>query len=226
MYRTIKTVALIALNVAIVIFTLLSLGVDIFHAVEEIFYDHQATIFTNSAFSRLTNKACLFAAILCLFSTPFYIIKLYKKDYEIPKMIYSLKYIATVLLILVFLMVMVVLFPAVWVSEGFKESIKVNFLGDCLFTHLLIPFTFVLSFLFLDEKCEFSKREEVAIYIILGTYVLLYIFFVYVFKTWEDFYFINMIISYVTIFGYAGIALLVLPIPYLLNKLVYKIKKK
>ena len=224
MSRAIKNALLLLFSAAIVIFVILGLGVDIFHAIEEIFYDHQATIFTNSAFSRLTNKACLFAGVLSLFSLPFYAIKLCKKDFEIPKMIYALKYVASLLLITVLLVVVVLFFPAVWIVDGFEESLRVNFYGDCLYTHVLIPILFVLSFVLLDENISFSKREGFAFYIVLGAYLAMYVLFVYVFRTWADFYAINTVVSYLTVFGLIGIIAVFAPVPFFLNKLMLKLK--
>ncbi len=224
MSKRIKALLSLLICIAIVVFTMVALGRDIFHAFEEIVYDHQATIWSDSGFSKLTNKVVLFCAVLSIFLIPFYTTKLIQEDFEIPTWVFRVKYVVCILNIFIFILVLLVFFPVVWISSGIEESIKVNFLGDCLFSHLLIPFLFVISYVFLDEKPTQSKKEIIATYIVLGIYILIYVLFVYIVQTWEDFYFLSEIVSKITIFGFIGVSIVVSLVPLGIHYLLKKVK--
>ena len=204
---------------------IVALSIDIFHAFEEIFYDHQATIFTNSAFSRLTNKVILFAGIISLCSIPFYICGLIDENYKMPSWLSFLRYITSILLVLVFVLVIFVLFPATWIIDGLEEAAKVNFLGDCLFTHLLIPIIYVVTYCLLDPPIMAKKTGLITTYIIIGAYIIIYTLFCFVLKTWEDFYFINEVINRINI-GIIGVFFVLAGLIYCINYLMFKIKRE
>ena len=191
MSRQLKNLFLCVCSFVVFVLAIIGLGRDIFHAFEEILYDHQATLITNSAFSRLTNKVVLFGALLSLFLIPFYILKVFDKEYKIPNVVCSLKFIESVLLLVVVLLVVFVFFPLSCVLEGFEHAFRSVFLGDCLYSHVLIPLIFLLSYFLFDERVELSKNMPIIIVVIVGFYVLIYVLFVFILKTWEDFYFIH-----------------------------------
>ena len=191
MSRQVKNALLCICSVAVVILAVIGLGRDIFHVFEEILYDHQATLITNSAFSRLTNKVVLFGAVLSLFLAPFYVLKIFDSKYKIPVIVYSMKFVESILLLAVVFLVVLVLFPLSCVLDGFEGAFKSVFLGDCLYSHVLIPSIFLISYFLFDEKEKLPNQLPVIVTVVLGVYVLIYIFFVFILKTWEDFYFIR-----------------------------------
>ena len=226
MSSKIKKVSLLVVSVAIILMLIIALGRDVFHAFEEIYYDKQATIFTNSAVSRLTNIVNIFCGVLSLFFVPIYIVSLLDRSFKIPSTFMSLRFICTVLLSLVFLLVIFIFFPITWVSQGFSTAVNEMFLGDCLYTHLLVPILYVTSYFFLDEKHKIGKAECIVIISVMFSYILLYTFFVFVFKTWEDFYYIKETIRYITIFGVLGVVVIALPLSYLFSIFLKNLNNK
>ena len=222
MSRKLKTSLLILVSVSVVILAIVGLGRDIFHAIEEIFYDHQATLLTNNAFSRLTNKINVFAAIFSLFLIPLYTRKLVEKDYEIPNFVYSIKFILTVLLIFLVILVVVVLWPMYCILEGFGKGSHEVFLGDCLYTHVLIPFLIIVSFFVLDDRQQLSGKEALIVTIILSVYTLEYALFVFILKTWFDFYFIKEAAEVVTFYAIIPTAILIIIGAYFGSKFLVK----
>jgi len=201
MSNKIKTSILLIVSLTIVVLTILALGSDTLHAFEDIFYDKVSNVFTRSALSKLTNILNLCIATISLFFVPVYIIKLVDKDYKINRIFYSLKFIASILLIVVIALVVFVFFPIVCVTENVKVAVDSMFLGDCLFTHIISPFLFIGSYFLLDEKTDLGKKEIIAVDVVIFIYVFVYSQFVFIFKTWEDFYFIKQVIKHATIFS-------------------------
>ena len=223
MSRTIRFSLLLIVSVSIVVFTIIGLGRDIFHAIEEITYDHQATVLTNSAFSRLTNKVALLAGSISLFLIPFYVTCLVDKNYKLSSVVYSLKFVCSFLLIVVMVLVVIVFFPLSCVLQGFEEGFHSVFLGDCLYSHVLIPLLFVLSFFMMDDRQKLSRKEPIVIASVLTAYVLVYVFFVFGLKTWEDFYFIKEAANTISYFAMAPFAILVIVGVYFLSGLLAKL---
>lgn len=210
----------------VVVLCIVGLGRDVFHAFEELFYDHQATLFSNNAMSKLTNQIILFTGALALFLIPFYFVGLFDENHRLTKVTYTLKFICAVLLILLILLVVCVLFPLTWATQGFEVAFRFNFLGDCLYSHVLIPIFFITSFFALDEKQELMKRTKIIVLVIFLVYIICYIFFVFVIKTWEDFYFINRAANIVSYFAIVPVVLIVLLGVYFGTKVLAKIASK
>ena len=226
MSRRIKSIIQIILMLTVVVLCIVGLGRDVFHAFEELFYDHEATLFSSNAVSKLTNQINLFAGSLSLFLIPFYFVALFDENHRLTKVTYTLKFICTVLLIFLILLVVCVLFPLTCATNGFEVGFRSNFLGDCLYSHVLIPILFITSFFALDEKQELMKRTQFIVLVIFLVYVISYIFFVYVFKTWEDFYFINEAAKVVSYFAIIPVVLIVLLGVYFGTKFLAKIASK
>ena len=226
MSRKLRALLLLLVSIAVVILGIIGLGRDIFHAIEEIFYDHQATLFTNNAFSRLTNKIIVFASIFSLFLIPVYLRKLFEKDYKIPHVVYSIKFVLTVLLIVLVILVICIFFPMYCVLEGFKKGFNEVFLGDCLYSHVIIPCLMITSFFVLDEKQKLTGKEALVATVILLVFTLEYVLFVFIIKTWFDFYFIKEAAKIVTYFAIAPLVLLVLVGVYFGSKFLAKILSK
>ena len=210
----------------IVILCIVGLGRQVFHAFEELLYDHQATLFSSNATSRLTNEIILFTGSLSLFQIPFYFAALIDENHRLTKVTYTLKFICTVLLIFLILLVVFVLFPLNWATEGFEVGFRSNFLGDCLFFHVLIPILFVTSYFVLDEKQELMKRTQLVVLVLFILYITIYIFFVFIFKTWEDFHFINEAAKIVSYFVIIPVIILVLIGVYFGTKFLAKTASK
>ena len=210
MSRKVKEISLILSSITIVVLTIIGLGRDLFHAVEEIFYDHESTLFSSSAFSRLTNKVVVFSAVLSLFLIPYYFLQLFEDEKHLPQIVYSMKFICSCFLTVVFVLVLFVFFPLNCVLQGFEDGFRSTFLGDCLYSHILIPILFVCSFFAIDERQKISKKAPLLIILILGVYVLVYILFVFILKTWEDFYYISEATKTVTYFAIIPLCIIVL----------------
>ena len=210
----------------VVILCIVGLGRQVFHAFEELLYDHQATLFSSNATSRLTNEIILFTGSLSLFLIPFYFVALIDENHRLTKVTYTLKFICTVLLIFLILLVFFVLFPLNWATEGFEFGFRSNFLGDCLFSHVLIPILFVTSYFVLDEKQELMKRTQLVVIVLFILYITIYIFFVFIFKTWEDFHFINEAAKVVSYFVIIPVIILVLIGVYFGTKFLAKTASK
>lgn len=226
MSRRIRNIIQIILMLTVVILCIVGLGRDVFHAFEELLYDHQATLFSSNAISRLTNQIILFTGSLSLFLIPFYFVAVIDENHRLTKVTYTLKFICTVLLIFLILLVVFVLFPLNWASEGFEVGFRSNFLGDCLFSHVLIPTLFVTSFFVLDEKQELMKGTQIVVLVIFLLYLTIYVLFVFVFKTWEDFYFINEAAKVVSYYVVIPAVLLVLLGVYFGTKFLAKTASK
>ena len=106
-----------------------------------------------------SNIVCLISSIL------FFIFMLIKKNItEIPFFVMALRFIATVCLIVTFIVVVAYIAPAkLWVPNGtYLDNLKVVLLrDDMLYQHLLCPVICFISFSFFEGDRRLNKKKTI-----------------------------------------------------------------
>ena len=194
---------------------------------ENYFIDQINSLLGTSSISPFTTKINIVAAVVCLIDIPYEIISLINRKETTYRGLLVSKYIVSASLMLTFFTVLFVIFPITCVyTESFVEGFKINYLNGNQFTHVIIPLLFVLSFIFLDEKCEFNIKMAIFSAIPASFYIIIYILLVYVLKTWDDIYFSKEAIKYITVFGVLLLVFTLIGISFLFGLFLKRIKRK
>ena len=144
-----KEIVALVLNGVLIVVGVLGLifAVDIYHSLAITFYTIDSNII------------CLISSIL------FFIFMLIKKNItEIPFFVMVLRFVATVCLIVTFLVVVAYIAPAkLWVPNGtYLDNLKIVLLkGDMLYQHLLSPVISFISFAFFEGDRRLNKKKTI-----------------------------------------------------------------
>lgn len=223
--RVIKNVLKLIIDLIIISTIFFALSEHFYNSMENYFIDKINSLFGTSSISPFTTKVNLAASIICFIDVPYEIISIINKKETTFRGLQVSKYIVSVSLILTCLVVLLVIFPITYVyTRSFAEAFKINYLGGNLFTHIVNPALFVASFIFLEDKIDLDIKTVFFSGIPVVLYVFVYAFLVFIFKTWEDFYFIKEAINYITIFGVVAVIFIAFGLCFLFALLLKKIK--
>ena len=223
--RIIKSTLKLIVDVVVVVSLFLALSRHFYNSMESLFYDKVTSVFSTNCLSSFTSWISIAATTVCLVDIPYEVLKLTKKgDLEFKGLDFS-KFIISVSLVITFFTVLLVIFPLTIILKGSaKESFQINYLSGNLYTHIVIPILFVISFIFFDEKTKISRKSCIFSTFPLIIYIFFYGLLVYVFKTWEDSYHTLEAAKYVTIYGVALLTVILIAITALVGLLLRKIK--
>ena len=108
-----------------------------------------------------TRDSSFFLLVVTVILFIYEILHIYKNK-ELPKLVYSLKYIAVGLSTLTLLMCIFGLGPVLGETMGYKESYKFLFLhNECFFEHLLCPLIGFISFIFFENEYKMNIRDSI-----------------------------------------------------------------
>ena len=137
----------------------------------------------NNRFIYFTNISNLIVGFLASVNAMFLLISVIKNESCVPKIFTLIKVIAISMTTLTFFTVLFVIGPI----DGYVK----NYSGRNFLTHLIIPLSVLISYLFLEEKQDFRWEFSFLILIPLSIYSIFYVANVVILKTWPDIYFIN-----------------------------------
>ena len=137
----------------------------------------------NNRFIYFTNISNLIVGFLASVNATFLLISIIRNENYVPRLFTLIKVIAISMTTLTFFTVLFVIGPI----DGYVK----NYSGRNFFTHLIIPLSVLISYLFLEEKQDFRWEFSLLILIPLFIYSIFYVTNVVILKTWPDIYFIN-----------------------------------
>ena len=139
------------------------------------------SILEDNAFSRFTTLSNLFMAVVGVMSVVCCVITFVEKKYILPKWLVSIKYFATVYIIITFIIICMVLS---WIDPKPERL----WTGREMFTHAINPLLGVISFCFLPNKHQVNKYLFWYALIPVVGYAILYGIMTIGVGTWKDFY--------------------------------------
>ena len=223
---TIKNIIKLIIDVVIIVCAFLALARHFYNALESVFIDHTNTLLGSSNMSLFTTNVNIAACVVCIIDVPFKIASIIKNKDISFRALTICKYIVAVSLIMTFFIVVFLIFPVTCVYMGsFEIGFRIDFMGGNFYTHIAIPFLFVLSFTLLEEKTEFSLLTNILVVAPLFVYSIIYTIFAFILKTWEDVYYLFEVIQVIKIIGLTAVVLLAHGVCFLVGMFIRKIKK-
>ncbi len=149
----------------------------------------QTGILEDNAFSRFTTLSNLFLMVSGVISTVFCVKALINKKYELPRWVVSVKYLATVYIVITFITICLILS---WISDDPGDLWD----GREFFTHVVDPFFGVAAFCVLPNQQPVNKFLHWYALIPVICYSVLYGVMTIGLGTWEDFYSISAMLPW------------------------------
>ena len=224
--RTLKNILRLIVDIAVIACLIVAISNHVYNSVENLFIDKIYGPLNTNSLSRYTTRVNYAAAAICLIDIPYQIISLISKENKLPKVLYVAKYICSISLIFVALAVLLVFFPLALVyTKDINQTIYYTYYMDKIFTHIVIPVLFVLSFIVLEEKQEMKKRYIYISAVPFIVYCIEYTILVFIVKSWNDDYFAGEIVRVATIFSLIGLVAIFIASNPLIGLLLNKAKK-
>ncbi len=141
----------------------------------------KTSILEDNSFSRFTTLSNLFMAVVGMISVVCCVITLVEKKFSLPRWLVSIKYLATVYIIITFIIICMVLS---WIDPKPERL----WTGRELFSHAINPVLGVMSFCFMPNKNPVNKYLYWYALIPVVCYAILYGVMTIWVGTWKDFY--------------------------------------
>ena len=220
----------ILISLATICLVILGFKHHIYNTFENLFIDKCNSIVDSNSFSPFTAWANIAAGTFLLFILPQYFLELFeptRKKSDLALFVFATirKCYALVILFVTFIML-----PAGVIGGlSFEDSLGYCFGEGNIYHHLFCPLLFiVLSFL--EKGKKQSKNQSLVSMIPVGFYMVLYVLMVFVFKTWEDFYYISTLYDMIGFFVFPIILILMFGVNVLIaiidNQIVLILNKE
>lgn len=183
MKKRIFNICALLINFAIVLFTIDSIA---YNFRSDILRDPQWFGFTGFKCLRFfTNLSNIFVAIVAVMIIVFTIRNLIKDQYDFPKWLINLKFVATTAVTLTFVTVVLFLSPLFAINGHGYFSL---FMHNNFFLHFLTPVLAIISFVLFERKEPINFRTTFFAIIPTFVYGIVYIIMVVFLGWWPDFY--------------------------------------